>query len=103
MLIAKLILPIGVGQINNFNINIHWLRFGAMGLGHYISPVLSTHVNLLCKDANKLTQFFVIKKCLHWGSAMHARQRWLDTGTLQHAATAIVLVKRLTEGRGIGP
>ena len=47
----------------------------AMGLGHSTSPVLSTHVNLLCKDANKFTQFLLFKKCMHWGSSMHARRR----------------------------
>ena len=39
----------------------------AMGLGHSTSPVLLTHVNLLCKDANKFTQFFLSKKHMHWG------------------------------------
>ena len=46
----------------------------AMGLGHSTSPVLSTHVNLLCKDANKFTHFFLSKKHMHWGSSMHARR-----------------------------
>ena len=64
----------------------------AMGLGHYTSPVLSMHVNLLCKDANKFAQFFLSKKHMHWGSSMHARRLYLDTGTLQHTATAIVHV-----------
>ena len=39
-----------------------------MGLGHSTSPVLSTHVNGLCKDANKFTQFLLFKKC----NSMHA-------------------------------
>ena len=46
----------------------------AKGLGHSTSPVLSTHVNLLCKDANKFAHFFLSKKHMHWGSSMHARR-----------------------------
>ena len=34
----------------------------AMGLGHSISLVLSAQVNLLCKDANKFTQFCLFEK-----------------------------------------
>ena len=41
----------------------------AMGLGHSTSPVLSTHVNLLCKDANKFAQFLLFKKCIGTGAA----------------------------------
>ena len=63
-----------------------------MGLGHSTSLVLSTQVNLLCKDANKFTQFVLFKKCMHWGSSMHACQPELDTGILQHIATAVLLV-----------
>ena len=61
----------------------------AMWLGHSTSPVPLTHVNLSCKDANK---FFLSKKHMHRGSSMHARRPELDTGTLQHTATAVVLV-----------
>ena len=34
----------------------------AMGLGILLSLVLSAQVNLLCKDANKFTQFFLFQK-----------------------------------------
>ena len=42
--------------------------------------------------ANKIPHFVLLKKCMHWGLSMHACRRGLDIGTLQHHATAILLV-----------
>ena len=63
-----------------------------MGLGHSTSPVLSTHVILLGMLTKSHIFSYLKNACTGASPCMLADVSWTRQGTLQHNATAIVLV-----------